>query len=81
MTERPKFLVREHNRRSLQRAMSISAFCQIFDIGRTSTYAEIRAGRLKVRKVGRRTLIGDDDAEEWWRSLPEHHGGRDEAAS
>jgi excisionase family DNA binding protein len=81
MTERPKISVHEHQRRSLQRAMSISAFCQIFNIGRTSTYAQIRAGRLKVRKVGRRTLIGDDDAEEWWRSLPEHHRGQDEAAS
>jgi hypothetical protein len=81
MTGRPKISVHERQSRSLQRAMSINAFCQIFDIGRTSTYAEIKAGRLKVRKVGRRTLIGDDDAEQWWRSLPEHQGGRDEAAS
>ena len=81
MTGRPKISMHERQSRLLQRAMSINAFCQIFDIGRTSTYAEIKAGRLKVRKVGRRTLIGDDDAEQWWRSLPEHQGGRGEAAS
>ena len=50
--------------------MSIRAFCETYDIGRTKVYAEINAGRLKARKAGTRTIIGDDDAEEWWRSLP-----------
>jgi hypothetical protein len=50
--------------------MSIRAFCETYDIGRTKVYAEISAGRLKARKAGTRTIIGDDDAEEWWRSLP-----------
>ena len=45
-------------------------FCKTYDIGRTKVYAEINAGRLKARKAGTRTIIGDDDAEEWWRSLP-----------
>jgi hypothetical protein len=70
MTKPPNISEREGQRRAWQRAMSIRAFCEIFDIGRTSVYGEIKAGRLKVRKAGRRTLIGDDDAEEWWRSLP-----------
>jgi hypothetical protein len=70
MIEHSKISEGEGQRRAWQRAMSIRAFCEIFDIGRTSAYAEIKAGRLKVRKAGRRTLIGNDDAEEWWRSLP-----------
>ena len=50
--------------------MSIRAFGESYNLGRTSVYEEIRSGRLKTKKVGRRTLIGDDDAEKWWRSLP-----------
>lgn len=57
--------------------MSIRAFCETYDIGRTKVYAEINAGRLKARKAGTRTIIGDDDAEEWWRSLPAIKGVAD----
>lgn len=80
MITKPQISERERQR-ALQRAMSIRAFCEIYDIGRTSTYTEIKAGRLKVRKVGARTLIGDDDAQKWWDSLPEHRGGPDEVAA
>ena len=70
MIEHQKISERGRHRRALQRAMSIRAFCETYDIGRTKVYAEINAGRLKARKAGTRTIIGDDDAEEWWRSLP-----------
>jgi excisionase family DNA binding protein len=78
MNKRSKNSEGERQRRASQRAMSVRDFCKIYGIGRTSLYAEIAAGRLKVRKVGRRTLIGDDDAEEWWHSLPEPRGKLDE---
>ena len=74
MHTRPILSDRERQRRELQRAMSIRTFCKTYDIGRTSAYTEIRAGRLKVRKVGRRTIITADDAEEWLSRLPELHG-------
>jgi excisionase family DNA binding protein len=51
--------------------MSIRAFCETYGVGRTTVYSEIKAGRLRVKKAGRRTIIGDEAAEEWWRSLPE----------
>ena len=51
--------------------MSIRVFCETYGVGRTKVYAEIKAGRLRVKKAGRRTIIGDEAAEEWWRSLPE----------
>jgi hypothetical protein len=70
MHSRRAFSDRERQRRELQRAMSIRTFCKTYDIGRTSTYTEIKAGRLKVRKIGRRTIITADDAEEWLSRLP-----------
>lgn len=55
----------------LQRhAFSVSEFCRCYAIGRTSAYAEIASGRLRTRKVGRRTLILREDAENWAAALP-----------
>jgi excisionase family DNA binding protein len=51
--------------------MSIDDFCQRYNTGRTKTYEEIKAGRLRALKVGKRTIITDDDAEHWLRQLPE----------
>lgn len=62
--------VAEAERRARQRAMSIPEFCMRYDVGRTKAYEEINAGRLRARKVGKRTLISDDDAEDWLKNLP-----------
>ena len=53
-----------------QRAMSVDEFCRRYRVGRTTTYQEIKEGRLRARKVGKRTIIGDTDVEEWFRRLP-----------
>jgi excisionase family DNA binding protein len=53
-----------------RRAMSIAEFCQRYGTGRTTAYQEIKAGRLRARKCGKRTIITDDDAEAWLRDLP-----------
>lgn len=39
-------------------------------IGRTSLYEMIKAGALKTRKIGRRTLIERDELERALRNLP-----------
>lgn len=52
-----------------RQAMSISDFSKLFSIGRTKVYEEIRTGRLKAKKHGRRTLILMDEAQRWLRSL------------
>jgi excisionase family DNA binding protein len=52
------------------RAMGIEEFCDRYGLGRTRAYEEIKSGRLPARKVGRRTLITHDDAEDWLRRLP-----------
>lgn len=46
-------------------AYSIDSFCRAYSIGRTLAFAEMKAGRLKARKAGRRTLILREDAEAW----------------
>lgn len=38
--------------------------------GRSKIYEEIAAGRLKVRKLGKRTLVLHCDAIDWLQSLP-----------
>jgi hypothetical protein len=60
--------------------MSIRDFCDRYNVGRTTANQEIKEGRLKARKARRRTLIGDDDAEEWWDSLPEINEAAGEVA-
>jgi hypothetical protein len=51
-------------------AFSIQEFCAAFSIGRSKVFEEIRAGRLKARKAGARTLIANEDALEWLNALP-----------
>ena len=53
------------------RAFSIREFCRQYGIGRTHTYKQIAAGRLRAVKVGRRTLIKSEAAEAWFASLPQ----------
>jgi hypothetical protein len=60
----------EQQRRALQRAMSLSQFCERYGPGRTKAYEELKSGRLRARKVGKRIIIAEDDAEDWLRRLP-----------
>ena len=50
-------------------AQSIPAFCEDNGIGRTLTYDEIRSGRLRSMKVGKRRLITAEAAAEWRRVM------------
>ena len=56
---------------SAKRARTVKQFCADYGVGRTFTYAEIKAGRLRAVKAGDRTLILQSDSEAWARSLPE----------
>lgn len=49
-------------------AYDIKSFCKAFNVSRSFVYEEIKAGRLKAVKVGRRTLIPRDNALAWLRS-------------
>ena len=50
--------------------MSLAQFCQSYGVGRTTAYGEIKKGRLRARKCGKRTIITEDDGDEWLNSLP-----------
>jgi hypothetical protein len=71
-----KISERELHRRARQRAMSIAEFCQRYGPGRTKAYEELKSGRLCGRKIGKRTVITEDDAEEWLRHLPVIEAGQ-----
>jgi hypothetical protein len=51
-------------------AYSITELTQMAAVGRSFLYDEIKAGRLIVRKAGRRSLILAEDASAWLASLP-----------
>ena len=46
-------------------AYPIGDFCEAFGIGLTVAYQEIRANRLRVFKVGRKTMVAAEDAFAW----------------
>ena len=54
-----------------KRVLSIPQFTNVYGPGRSKTYEEIGAGRLKAVKVGARTFIPVDNAEEWLKNLKE----------
>ena len=47
----------------------VDDFCAAHGIGRTTLYSEIKAGRLKAVKLGKRTLIPDSEARAWQERL------------
>jgi excisionase family DNA binding protein len=51
-------------------AWSINEFCDRFGLGRTTVYEQIKLGRLRARKIGKRTIITHEDVEAWLRNLP-----------
>jgi excisionase family DNA binding protein len=52
-------------------AHSIADVAKIASIGRSLLYQQIAEGRLRVRKVGRRSLVFDADLKAWLAALPD----------
>ena len=52
-------------------AFDIPVFCEAYRVGRSTTYEEIRQGRLKIFKVGKLTRISVEAAENWRRQREE----------
>ena len=55
-------------------AMSVNEFLKWASIGRTKFYDEIASGRLKIRKIGRKSVVSTADAVEWLNALPVETG-------
>ena len=54
-------------------AYSVSDVLKMVGISRTTFYQLVKTGKIKVRKVGNRSLILSRDLEEWIESLPALH--------
>jgi excisionase family DNA binding protein len=54
----------------LDGAISLNDFCAANAVSRPTAYREIAAGRLKARKVGRKTIIPKESERAWLQSLP-----------
>lgn len=51
-------------------ALTVDEFCGWASIGRSKFYQEVNAGRITLRKIGRKSVITMADAVEWINSLP-----------
>lgn len=50
---------------------TVEGFCRWIHMGRTKFYAEVQAGNIKIRKIGRKTIVTGPDALAYRDSLPE----------
>ena len=46
-------------------AVPIPEAARLGGVGRSTIYSEISKGNLRIRKVGRRTIIAMDDLRQW----------------
>lgn len=44
-------------------ADTVNEFCEALRIGRTFFYSEVKAGKIKIRKAGRKTLVPRSERE------------------
>ena len=51
-------------------AIGIPEAIRVAGVGRTKLYAEIAAGKIKIRKSGRRTLIEPSELRRYIEALP-----------
>jgi hypothetical protein len=47
-------------------AFRVSEFCRVYVISKASFYREVQAGRLRILKRGRRSLVERSEAERWF---------------
>ena len=52
------------------RLYSVKAFLRDYSISRAKLYEEIKRGKIRARKIGRKTVIAREDAEAWLSASP-----------
>jgi excisionase family DNA binding protein len=50
-------------------ALTVAEFCRTCAIGKSSFYTLVAAGRIRVKKLGRRTLVPSDQVAAFLESL------------
>lgn len=63
-----EFLERE--KRLVKRLLTVPEAIFGYGLGRSKFYQEVAAGRIRLRKCGRRTLVSVDDMDAWAAGLP-----------
>jgi hypothetical protein len=48
----------------------LSHVCEVIHSGKTKVYEEIKEGRLRARKLGKKTVVLGDDLREYLEALP-----------
>ncbi|MEP6826598.1 MAG: helix-turn-helix domain-containing protein [Aestuariivirga sp.] len=61
----PKFMGAGVQRMIEPLAVPIPEAARLGGVGRSTIYAEIKSKKLKIRKVGRRTIVAMDDLRAW----------------
>jgi hypothetical protein len=56
-------------KRTEPEGITIRQFCETYGPGVTTTYALLKAGKIRAVKVGRATFIVAASAREWWAGL------------
>ena len=51
-------------------AYTVKEFCAWAGISRSKFYQEVNAGQIRLRKIGRKSVITVDEAENWLLNLP-----------
>jgi len=54
---------------------TISEFLREYPMGKTSLYRAVKAGQIRITKMGRASRIAKADAQAWAASLPTIGGG------
>jgi len=63
-------------------AFAVREFCARYGICRDTFYSEVKRGRLRALKLGKKTIVLRADAEVWAASLPELRTvGREQASA
>jgi excisionase family DNA binding protein len=52
-------------------AFTVDEFCGWARIGRSKFYQEVQEGRIRLRKIGRKSVITYSDASTWLSNLPD----------
>lgn len=55
---------------TLPELMTLAEFRERFSISNTQVYREVRAGRLRLRKLGTASRVARQDANAWAAELP-----------
>lgn len=59
----------QQNSYQFKAAFPLKKFCDVYSVGDTFARAEIKAGRLKAARLGKKILIAKTDADAWLHSL------------